>query len=880
MSLWKNRQMDVRVDRELLENAEQLFREQQHRIYARTDRMFAVLLVLEWIGGTIGVLLSSPLTWQGAQSGMHPHLYAAFVLGGLLAAYPVFLALRYPGRALTRYTIAVTQMLFSSLFIHMSGGRIETHFHVFGSLAFLAFYRDWRVLVPATIVVAADHFIRGAFWPESVFGAAVVSQWRWVEHAAWVVFEDIFLFIACHQGVKDLRNQAWRQTELERRNAEYQERTVQLEQAYQSKNAIVETALDAVVSMNEEGVITEWNPQAERTFGWTAPEALGRSLAETIIPSGYRQAHRDALKRLLTTGERSVEGRVEIIALHRDGHEFPIELAVAPIYDGRSISFCGFVRDITERRQAALALCQAKEAAEEANRAKSTFLAHMSHEVRTPLNGILGFAEVLQKMGAEATDEERADYLETINRSGRHLLGIINDVLDLSKIESGQIDSDPVRCAPHAIVADAVSFLRVRAREKGIDLRSRWEGRVPQTIVTDPSRFRQLLMNLIGNAIKFTEKGWVEVVARVENTDAQPRLAVDVNDTGIGIAPEHLASIFQPFVQADGSITRRFGGTGLGLTISRQIAERLGGTLEVSSEAGRGSQFSAKIATGSLDGVELLEAPIADVVPDRQASAAPISLSGVRILLVEDGATNRKLISLVLRRAGAEVALAEDGEIGVSRARAQKFDVILMDMQMPVMDGYQATAALRGDGLQIPIIALTANSMKGDAEQCLAAGCSGFLSKPIDSDRLLNGVATALRDAAPSRREAVAFAKAECSSDPLMSSLPMDDPDFVEIVREFVERLRPQVEEMRRLNFEGDLNAVAILAHWLKGAGGTAGFPELMGAGAQLEQHAHSGDAAGVATELDRIAALAARIAMPISPSAGQPVFEEAALLW
>jgi two-component system sensor histidine kinase/response regulator len=880
MSLWKSHQMDVRVDQELRENAEHLFRDQQQRIYARTDRLFAVLMVLQWIGGTIAALLLSPLTWQGTQSGVHPHLTAAFGLGGLLAAYPVYLAWRFPGRPLTRYTIAITQMLFSSLFIHISGGRIETHFHVFGSLAFIAFYRDWKVLVPATVVVAADHFVRGMFWPESVFGVAAAGQWRWVEHAAWVVFEDIFLFIACHQGVKDLWNQAWRRAELERRNAEYRERTVQLEQAYQSKNAIVETALDAVISMNEAGIITEWNSQAVRTFGWAARDAVGRNLADTIVPPACRQRHCAAVERFLTTGERSVEGRIEITALHRDGHEFPIELAIAPIHDGLSISFCAFVRDITERRQAALALCQAKEAAEAANRAKSTFLAHMSHEIRTPLNGILGFAEVLQKMGSEATDEERIDYLETINRSGRHLLGVINDVLDLSKIESGQMDIDLVQCAPHAIVADAVSFLRVRAREKGIDLRSRWEGRVPKTIVTDPSRFRQLLMNLIGNAIKFTEKGWVEVVARVENMDAEPRLAVDVNDTGIGIAPEHLPSIFQPFVQADGSITRRFGGTGLGLTISRQIAERLGGSLEVTSEVGRGSQFAAKIATGSLDGVALLEAPIADVVPDKQARAAPISLSGVRILLVEDGATNRKLISLVLRRAGAEVATAENGEIGVNRARAQKFDVILMDMQMPVMDGYQATAALRRDRLQIPIIALTANSMKGDAEQCLAAGCSAFLSKPIDSDQLLNGVATALSDAAQSRREAVASRQVDCSLVPLMSSLPMDDPDFVEIVREFVERLRPQLEEMRRLTTGGDLNAVAILAHWLKGAGGTAGFRELVSAGAQLEQQAGSGDVVGVATELDRIAALAARIATPISPSAAQPVFEEAAMLW
>jgi two-component system, sensor histidine kinase len=256
-------------------------------------------------------------------------------------------------------------------------------------------------------------------------------------------------------------------------------------------------------------------------------------------------------------------------------------------------------------------------------------------------------------------------------------------------------------------------------------------------------------MNLIGNAIKFTDQGWVEVVARLENADRTPQLAVDVSDTGIGIAADHLKAIFDPFVQADGSITRRFGGTGLGLTISRQIAERLGGSLEVTSEVGRGSQFEVKIDAGSLEGVRLLDAPIADLVPSQNPDAPPVQLSGTSILLVEDGATNRKLIDLVLRRAGVQVTMAENGQIGVNLARAQRFDLILMDMQMPVMDGYLATAELRRGGLEIPIVALTANSMKGDAERCLAAGCSGFLSKPIDSERLLGGVAAAMRDAAP-----------------------------------------------------------------------------------------------------------------------------------
>ncbi len=741
--------MDAVIDAQLLKNADRIFRDQEFRVHARTDRLFAALMILQWLGGIVATLLLTPLTWSGAHSETHPHVYAAVLLGGMLTVFPVYLAWWHPGRRLTRNVVAVSQMLFSSLIIHLSGGRIETHFHVFGSLAFLAFYRDWTVLVPATLVVALDHFLRGMFWPESVFGSATVEQWRWVEHAAWVLFEDVFLIIACRQGVKDLWNQAWHRAELEQRNDEYQQRTAQLEQAYQSTNAIVETALDAVVSVSEDGRITGWNSQAERTFGWPVTEALGRDLISTIIPLTYRDKHRQGVERFLTTGVRGVDGRIEVTALHRDGHEFPIELAVAPIYDGQNVSFCAFVRDITERRNAADALFKAKDAAEAANRAKSTFLAQMSHEIRTPLNGILGFTDVLRRMGSEASPEERDDYIDTINRSGRHLLGLINDVLDLSKIESGQMDVDPIRCSPHSIIADAASLLKVRAQEKGIDLRCWWEGRVPETIVTDPARFRQLLMNLIGNAIKFTERGRVEVVAHLQTAEETPRLAVDVIDTGIGIAPEHISSIFEPFIQADGSITRRFGGTGLGLTISRQIAELLGGSVEVKSELGQGSQFTVRIAVGSLEGVQMLDAPAGDVTPTGKPQADSVSLSGTSILLVEDGATNRKLIDLVLRRAGARVTMAENGQVGVDCARSRKFDLILMDMQMPVLDGYQATAELRRGGLKIPIIALTANSMKGDAERCLAAGCSGFLSKPIDGDRLLNGIAAALRAAAP-----------------------------------------------------------------------------------------------------------------------------------
>ena len=296
------------------------------------------------------------------------------------------------------------------------------------------------------------------------------------------------------------------------------------------------------------------------------------------------------------------------------------------------------------------------------------------------------------------------------------------------------------------MIADVISILRVRALEKGIGLEHRWDGPVPERIVTDPSRFRQLMMNLIGNAVKFTDKGAVTLVARLENGSDSPNLAVDIIDTGIGIAPEYLSRIFEPFSQADQSIMRRFGGTGLGLAISRQIAELLGGCISVVSRPGEGSTFTARIATGPLESVRLLEAPMADLMPSQPAKAgAYLSvLSNVSVLLVEDGETNRKLVSLILRRAGASVVIAENGQVALDTVRLQPFDAILMDMQMPILDGYEATRILRRRGVNTPIIALTAHSMKGDEERCLEAGCSGYITKPIDSDRLLQTLANVM----------------------------------------------------------------------------------------------------------------------------------------
>jgi CheY-like chemotaxis protein/HPt (histidine-containing phosphotransfer) domain-containing protein len=409
-----------------------------------------------------------------------------------------------------------------------------------------------------------------------------------------------------------------------------------------------------------------------------------------------------------------------------------------------------------------------------------------------------------------------------------------------------------------------LSLLRSRAAEHNVQLNYEVRDGVPEVIASDPVRLKQLLMNLLSNAVKFTPAGTVCVVVRPAGQETGPKLAFDVIDSGIGIPPGKLDAIFEAFVQADNSVTRQYGGTGLGLPISRRIARAMGGDLAVHSELGKGSTFTATIDAAPCKAQQVqADSPTekADLPSDRLAWAMSV-LKGKRILVVDDGPSNRKLISLVLRRAGVEATMAEDGQRAVDLAGSGAFDLILMDMQMPVMDGYTATRQLRNRGLDIPIIALTAHAMREDQNKCLDAGCSGYLPKPIQQDLLLTELAQALGSRSDQDGEGPGKSR-DNTEPPLVSTLPLDDPEFCEIVEEFVLSLPDQLRELHRALAAADFPELVRLAHRLKGAGGMAGFDDLMAASKQVEDLARKQDGEGVAMTLKTLSRLCSRATYP-----------------
>lgn len=600
----------------------------------------------------------------------------------------------------------------------------------------------------------------------------------------------------------------------------------------QEKNALAQfeeafrSALDAIIIIDQHDKIVSFNPAAEKIFGFSVEEAIGNQMGNLIIPEKYRQAHIAGMKHFLKTGDGPVLGkRIEIEGLRKSGQEFELELAIRAIDGPAGKLFIGYARDITARKAAVQELLVAKENAEVANKAKASFLAMMSHEIRTPLNGVLGVLELLKDTELSA---EQHNQISVASRSGMSLMTIINDLLDFSRLDAGKLEIQRRSFDVEALVSSVTGLAKASAYKKNVELISVIDANVPKILFGDSDRIDQVLLNLTSNALKFTNAGSIEISVTNLGSEIKPEIRFKVKDTGLGIPLDKHDQLFAEFATIDAEYSRKFGGTGLGLAISKALIEAMGGKINFSSEYGSGSEFWFDLS------LEVGREKELQTHPQKTTSNTKFYDRPIRVLVAEDNSANQMVISVILKRLGFETDLVENGIEAVAAVKRQHYDVVLMDISMPEMDGFEATRQIRAlpnDKSNTKVIALTAYAQEEDRLQVMDAGMDSFLSKPVFRDDLIEAIDKVLEHTTDDENlNRLSQPKQESVFDlSVLSTIidEMEDDNISILFSKFNNDLIRHAENGKRAIESNDWSLLEASSHGLKGLSGTFGARDL-----------------------------------------------------